>query len=190
MHRIHIPESIQFDPDIRYRKIWFFRFIVYLCRVEKYFRTQEGEKVSIVDHTLEQINKWPNLKIYIGTDAQDQGQLTRFATCIVYRYGHRGAHFVSFLEEVPVVRDIYTRLYQEGVRTIDTALLISEHLPAITFEALEFDYADIKKTKSTPVIQALKGWVKGLNMNASFKSGGQLATKAADHVCRHPDQYR
>lgn len=158
--------------------------------MEKYFKTQEGEKVNIIDHTLEQLNKWPNLKMYIGTDAQDYGKITRFATCIVYRYGHRGAHFIYLMEEVPTIRDLYTRLYQEGTRTVDVALLITEHLPAVTFEALEFDYSDIKKTKSTPVIQALKGWVRGLNMNASFKSGEQLATKAADHVCRHPNTYK
>lgn len=158
--------------------------------MEKYFKTQAGERINIVDHTLDQINKWPNLRIYIGTDAQDYGKITRFATCIVYRYGHRGAHFVHLIEEVPTIRDLYTRLYQEGVRTVDTALLIKDHLPAVDFEALEFDYADIKKTKSSPVIQALKGWVKGMNMNASFKSGEQLATKAADHVCRHPHIYK
>jgi len=158
--------------------------------MEKWFCTQDGERVSIVDHTLEQINKWPNLKIYIGTDAQDYGKITRFATCIVYRYGHRGAHFIYFWEEVPVIRDLFSRLYAEGVRTVETAELLREHLPAIAIEALEFDYSDIKKTKSTPVISALRGWVKGLGLNASFKSGEQLATKAGDHVCRRPEYYK
>ncbi len=157
--------------------------------MEKYFRTQTGERVNIIEHTIEQINKWPNLKMFVGTDAQDYGKITRFATCIVYRYGHMGAHFIYLVEEVPAIRDIYTRLYQEGVRTIDTALIIREHLPVVKFEALEFDYANVKKTKSTPVVNALKGWVQGLDIRASFKSGEQLATKAADHVCRNPKIY-
>jgi len=157
--------------------------------MEKYFKTNTGEKVNVVEHTLEQINLWPNLRIYVGTDSQDYGKITRYITCICYRYGHRGAHFVYLKDEVPKIRDLYSRLYTEGVRTVDAALLITEEIP-VAIEALEFDYSNIKKTKSTPVVQALKGWVKGLNMNASFKSGEQLATKAADHVCRHPELYR
>ena len=157
--------------------------------MEKYFKTHNGDKVNIVEHTLEQVNLWPNLRIYIGTDSQDYGKITRFVTCVCYRYGHRGAHFVYMKEEVPTIRDLYTRLYTEGVRTVDAALLITEEIP-ISVEALEFDYNNFKKTKSTPVISALKGWVRGLNMTASFKSGEQLATKAADHVCRHPEMYK
>lgn len=157
--------------------------------MEKYFNTQDGEKVNIVEHTLDQIKIWPNLKIYIGTDSQDYPPDTRFVTCICYRYGHRGAHFIYYREEVPIIRDLYTRLYSEGVRTVDTALLLTEEIP-VSIEALEFDYNNFKKTKSTPVIQALRGWVRGLNMNASFKSGEQIATKAADHVCRHTHIYK
>lgn len=157
--------------------------------MEKYFRTKKGERVNIVEHTVEQLNLWPSLRIYIGTDAQDYGKITNFVTCIVYRYGKRGSHFLYFREKVPIIRDIYSRLYTEGTRTIDAALLLTEELP-ISIEALEFDYADVAKTKSTPVINALRGWVKGLNMNASFKSGEQIATKAADHVCRHENMYK
>lgn len=157
--------------------------------MDKYFKTNTGERVNIVEHTLEQIKVWPNLRVYIGTDSQDYGKITRFVTCICYRYGHRGAHFIYYREEVPTIRDVYTRLYEEGTRTIESALMITEEIP-VSIEMLEFDYNDFSKTRSTPVIQALKGWVHGLNMNASFKSGEQLATKAADHVCRHSDLYK
>jgi predicted RNase H-related nuclease YkuK (DUF458 family) len=157
--------------------------------MEKYFKTQSGERVNVVEHTLEQIQKWPNLRIYVGTDSQDYGKITRFVTCVCYRYGHRGAHFIYLKEEVPTIRDVFSRLFTEGVRTIDAAQLITEEIP-IAIEALEFDYSNIKKTRSTPVVQQLSGWVKGLIMKASFKSGEQLATKAADHICRHPELYK
>lgn len=158
--------------------------------MEKYFRTKEGKLVNIVEHTLEQIKQHPNVKIYIGTDSQDEGAKTEYATCIVYRYGKNGAHFIYSRETVSRIWDMFTRLYTEGVRTIETAELIREELPSVYFEALEFDYADVKKTMSTRVVSALKGWVKGLGMNASFKSGGQIATKSGDHVCRHKDIYK
>lgn len=153
--------------------------------MEKYFRTKQGNKVDIVEHTLEQLKLWPHLKMYVGTDSQDDGPETTYATAIVYRYGQRGAHVIFLIENVTKIKNIFTRLYNEGTRTIEVARMIQEEIPAIKFEALEFDYADIEKTESTPVVAALRGWVQGLGFNYSFKSGEQLATKAADHIARH-----
>lgn len=158
--------------------------------MEKYFRTKEGKLVNIVEHTLEQIQMNPNVKIYIGTDSQDVGEKTDYATCIVYRYGRNGAHFIYSRESVIRIRDMFTRLYTEGVRTVETAELIRTEVPSIQFEALEFDYADVAKTLSTRVVSALKGWVKGLGMNPSFKGGEKISTKCGDHVCRHKEMYK
>lgn len=157
--------------------------------MEKYFRTQNGDRVNVVEHTLEQIEKWPNLKMYIGTDSQDEGAFTKYVTTIVYRYGSRGAHIVYLKDEIPRVKDIFTRLYNEGVKTIEIATMVTDEIP-VSFEALEFDYADVKKTQSSKVVSSLKGWTKGINMNCSFKSGEQLATKASDHILRHPILYK
>lgn len=163
--------------------------------MEKWFTTQQGERVNIVEHTLDQLKKWPNMKIYIGTDSQDKKTsakgkkyITVYATCICYRYGHRGAHFIYLREKVPIIRDMYTRLYGEAVRTIETAQLIDSEIP-ISFEALEFDYNQIPKWASNKLLSAVGGWVKGLNYNAIFKGGEVISPKAADHVCRHEDIY-
>ncbi len=158
--------------------------------MEKYFRTKEGKLINIVEHTLEQIAAHPNVKIYIGTDSQDEGPNSEYATCIVYRYGKNGAHFIYSRESLTRIQDMFTRLYSEGVRTVETAELIRTEVPSISFEALEFDYNDVKKTLSTRVISALGGWVKGLGMKASFKGGEKIATKCADHVARHKDIYK
>lgn len=154
--------------------------------MERFFKTQEGKLVNIVEHTLEQIEKWPHLKIYVGTDSQNYGDKTRYVTCIVYRYGHRGAHFVYFRDEVPRIRDSseFTRLYDEGVRTLSTADILTTDIP-VAVEGLEFDFADIAKTLSSKLVGAFKGY-----NNAVFKSGKMMAVKAADHVCRHPNDYK
>lgn len=157
--------------------------------MEKYFKTQAGERVNVIEHTLEQLQKWPNLKLYIGTDAQDYGKITRFATCIVYRYGHRGAHFIYFREEVPTVRDMITRLLDEARRTIEIAQIIDEEIP-VSFESLDFDFNTVPKWASNKVLSSVRGWVTGLNYKATFKGEHVIATKAADHVCRHPDIYK
>lgn len=148
--------------------------------MDKYFKTEKGERVNIVEHTLEQITQWPNLIIRIGTDSQNYSSITRYVTCIVYRYGRRGAHFIYFKEEVPRIRVEYTRLYGEGIRTIEAADMLTSEIP-VAIQALEFDYADAKKTTSSQLVQVFKNWG---SFKAEFKSGEMLATKAADHVCR------
>ena len=154
--------------------------------MDRYFRTQEGERVNIVEHTLDQIEKWPHLKIYVGTDSQSYSSITRYITCIVYRYGHRGAHFIYYRDEIPRDRDKsqFTRLYGEGIRTLEAADLLTETIP-VSVEALEFDFADITKTLSSKLVSSFKGY-----QNAKFKSGEMIATKAADYCCRHPHIYK
>jgi predicted RNase H-related nuclease YkuK (DUF458 family) len=155
--------------------------------MEKYFRTEQGERVNIVEHTLEQLKLWPHLKVYIGTDSQDYGKVTRYATAIVYRYGKRGAHYIFHVDEVPKHKDMFTRLYDEGVRTIETAQVIDNEIP-IAFEALEFDYNHIPKFNSNKLLASIRGWVTGLNYRGVFKNSDKdmmIAAKAADHLCRH-----
>lgn len=154
--------------------------------MDRYFKTQEGERVNVVEHTLEQLNKWPHLKIYVGTDSQSYSGITRYVTCIVYRYGNRGAHFIYSREEVPRDRDRsqFTRLYGEGTRTIEATDILTEHIP-VAVEAMEFDFADVAKTLSTKLVSAFKGY-----QNAKFKSGEMIATKAADYCCRHSHIYK
>lgn len=154
--------------------------------MERYFRTQEGQLVNIVEHTLEQIEKWPSLKIYVGTDSQSYGGITRYVTVIVYRYGHRGAHFIYYREEVPRDRDKsqFVRLYGEGMRTLEAGDILTQDIP-VAIEALEFDFADATKTLSSKLVGAFKG-----TQNAVFKSGNMFACKAADHACRHPQIFK
>lgn len=154
--------------------------------MERYFRTMEGELINIVEHTIEQIDKYPHLKIFIGTDSQDKGRETEYVTTVVYRYGTRGVHFVYLREKVLRHKDFsqFTRLYDEGVRTLATSDILTTDLP-VAIEALEFDYADVVKTLSSKLVGAFKGYP-----NAQFKSGEMMATKAADHVLRHPNLYK
>lgn len=154
--------------------------------MDKYFRTQEGERVNIIEHTLEQLNKWPHLKMYIGTDSQSYSGITRFVTCIVYRYGNRGAHFIYHREERPRDKDRsqFVRLYEEGERTVEAQRLLQEEIP-VNVEYLEFDFAGVKSTLSTKLVGVFKG-----HQNAVFKGGEMVACKAADYCCRHSHIYK
>jgi predicted RNase H-related nuclease YkuK (DUF458 family) len=154
--------------------------------MDRYWETEERELINVVEHTLQQIEKWPNLKMYIGTDSQDFHKFSRFATAICYRYGHRGAHYVFYLEDVPRMKSMEERLLDEASRTIESAEMITAEIP-IAFEALEFDYNHLPRFKSNKVLSTVRGWVAGMNYTPVFKSGQLLACKAADHIVRNKE---
>lgn len=153
--------------------------------MERYFRLEDGTVVDIVDECIKQISIHNNLKIYIATDSQNRTKRRKviYATVVVFRYGTRGAHCCFRIDEQPMIRDVYKRLFQEGELTINTAQMITEEIP-VKIEALEFDYAGIKKTLSSPLVSGVGGWAAGLGYNAVFKGGEMIASKAADHYCR------
>ncbi len=119
-----------------------------------------------------------NVSIFIGSDSQVYGSIVRYITAIVYKYGNRGAHYIFNMDEVPRMKDDFLRLYNEGSRTVETYEIISEAIPVNIL--MEFDYANIKKTLSSPLVGAFKGWP-----NARFKGGEMFSTKAADWICRN-----
>lgn len=155
----------------------------YLYIMKKYFKTENGEKVNIVEHTLEQIETFQNISIRIGTDSQDYSDSTYYVTTIVYRYGTRGAHYIYYKEKLPRIRDMYSRLFDEARRTIETAQLIDNEIP-VAFEGLEFDYNNIPKFQSNRLVSSVRGWVLGLNYKPIFKGSLMIATRAADHIIR------
>ncbi len=151
--------------------------------MEKYFRKENGELVNIIEHCVDQLSFYPSLKIYIATDSQNYGAKTVYATAIVFRYGLKGAHYVYLKQRLPRIRDHFTRLWKEAEYTLDAANMLTEELP-IAIEALEFDYNGEKKTKSTSLISATKGWAESLGYKVKVKPDEMIAAKAADHLAR------
>ncbi len=151
--------------------------------MDRWFKTEEGLNVDVVDHCVAQLRRLGQLKIYLSTDSQNMGPKTIYSTAIVFRYGSKGCHFISKTTVIPRVRDNFSRLFKEAEYTIEAADLISAEIP-FKFEALEFDYNDRLKTESTKVISAATGWAASLGYNTIVKPGEMIASKAADHVVR------
>ena len=151
--------------------------------MDKYFKTEDGKLINLVEHILEQLKLNPALKIYIATDSQNYGGNSVYVTAIVFRYGTRGAHVVHRKERLPRIRDNFKRLWQEAEYTINTAEMLKQEIP-INIEALEFDYNNKKITKSTNLIPSITGWATSLGYKARVKPDEMIAAKAADHYCR------
>lgn len=150
----------------------------------KYFKTEDNKIVDILEHCVEQLNEFPNLKILVSTDSQNFGANTVYATAVVFRHGIRGAHYIYLKQRIPRIRDTFTRLYKEGELTIECAEYIQNNLP-IKVHAVEFDYNNKKKTASTSLVPVLKGWAESLGYKALTKPDELIASKAADHLCRN-----
>ncbi len=149
----------------------------------KYFRTEENELVDILEHSIEQVKLYPDLKIHISTDSQNYGAKTVYATVVVFRYGLRGAHYIYNKVRIPRIKDTFTRLYKEGEFTIECAEYIQNNTALRVF-AVEFDYNNKKKTASSSLVPVLVGWANSLGYKALAKPDDLIAAKAADHLCR------
>lgn len=157
--------------------------------MERYFRTVDGQLVNLMDHIIQQIEKTPNLSIYIGTDSQNsskkgkRGNRTTYVSVVLFRYGRRGAHFVYSKTHVTKIKDRYTRLSKEAEMTIELAEKITSEIP-VKITALEFDFNSRIVTESTRVVAPAVGWAESLGYAAKVKPETLLSIRAADHICK------
>jgi len=147
------------------------------------YKKVNGDVVDIVKYTNEVLAKYPHCEVRIGTDSQVHRKSVRYVTVIAYRWGTRGVHLIYKSVTVPKKGlDRYTRLYNEAVRSIELAEYLKKN--GILVSGIDMDYNGQKKTPSTPVIAPTKGWAEGLGYTVYIKPDAQLATKAADELCR------
>jgi predicted RNase H-related nuclease YkuK (DUF458 family) len=151
--------------------------------MDRWFRTEQNLLVDIVDHTIQQVKEHDNIEIYIGTDSQNHGHVTKYSTAIVYRFGNNGCHYIHKEVKVPRIRDQFSRLFKEAEYTVEVAEIITKQTP-IRIAFLEFDYNNKKKTQSTNVISAAVGWATSLGYKTKVKPDDMIATKAADKHSR------
>lgn len=152
--------------------------------MDKYFRTEEGERVNLLDHCREVLSIHPNAEILIGCDSQNSKMYSKYAVAVVFRYGNTGAHYVYTVVKVPKIRDLFTRLFKECELSLEIANFITDNT-AYRVGAIELDYNNFKITKSTPLISATKGWCESLGYKVILKNGEMIACKAADRCCRN-----
>lgn len=179
--------------------------------MERVFKTKDGRTVDVIEHTNSVIAENRALgyvtRIYIGTDSQDRGRRSTYATCICYRSGFylepeyegadpvfvgKGVHYIYTKERIERLRDTWSRLYKETEYTMEVATWFISEFPNADV-TIDLDY-NIKPTaKSSMLVSATKGWVESMGMKANIKLDWedetatyhvQVATKAADRECR------
>lgn len=154
------------------------------------FVTIDRVKIDLIEHCFQQRVKHPNLTVHIGCDSVVVGGKIWYVTVVAFRYDKNGAHFIFTKVCVPSYRkhdnkpDIFTRLFQEAVYSLEVAdFLVENNIFIKENLVLEFDYNDMKTTKSTPLIGAAAGMATAKGYNFLLKFDDQIACKAADKIC-------
>ena len=146
------------------------------------FKNIKGERIDPVEHTLKIIRDYPTVKIHIGSDSQNIGKKTKYATVIAYRYGSRGVHYILSKKTELLIKDMWTRLWKEAEMSIDIAQWLT-HQVSVRVE-IDMDYNSDENFKSNKLISATKGWANSLGYKVNIKPNNQIATKAADYHCK------
>ena len=146
------------------------------------FKKTNGEKVNVVEHTLDQLKESPTVTIHIGTDSQNIGDNTVYSTVIAYRFGNRGVHYIVHKQKIPKITDIWTRLWKEAEMSIETAEWLTQQINVSV--QIDMDYNGDEDYKSNRLISAAKGWANSLGYAVNVKPNNQIATRAADYQCR------
>ena len=146
------------------------------------FKNIKGERIDPVEHTLKILRDYPTVKIHIGSDSQNIGKKTKYATVIAYRYGSRGVHYILSKKTELLIKDMWTRLWKEAEMSIDIAQWLT-HQVSVKVE-IDMDYNSDENFKSSKLISASKGWANSLGYKVNVKPNNQVATKAADYHCK------
>ena len=148
----------------------------------KLFKNIKGERIDPVEHTLKILRDYPTVKIHIGSDSQNIGKKTKYATVIAYRYGSRGVHYILSKKTELLIKDMWTRLWKEAEMSIDIAQWLTRQV-SVRVE-IDMDYNSDENFKSNKLISATKGWANSLGYKVNVKPNNQIATKAADYHCK------
>ena len=145
-------------------------------------RLSDHRVVDLVDYVKNAINVDETVRLYIGTDSHNRGDLTVYGTVLVIHYGSRGGHVIYSKEVVPRIRDTFSRLWKE----VDLSVQVAEELKAGgvgTVDYIDLDYNPDPKYRSNSVLRSAVGYVESMGYVARTKPYAAAASYAADAVC-------
>lgn len=160
--------------------------------MQQQFVNIKREPVDLIQHCIEQRVAHPHLTVHLGCDSVVVGGQIYYVTVVAFRYGRNGAHFIFNKTKVPSYRksdgkpDIFTRLMHETKSTIDLVQFLTERNIFIKeMLVLEFDFNNMRETKSREHVAIASGWASGFGYeNVYLKSDQQVACKAANQICQ------
>jgi len=148
----------------------------------KFKKLTSGEQFDLANYTKEYLeaNKDYNVKMYLGCDSQTKADKTTYATTLVFHVESSGCHIIYKKEVVPVIRDMWNRLWKETELSVKAALYLREN--GIEINTIDLDYNIDPIHESNRLVKAAVGYVESLGFKARVKPELLPAVYAADTI--------
>jgi len=169
------------------------------------FKLVGGEKIDNLGEYLRNYYiKYPRVKFYVGTDSIQNGKFTKYVTSVAMLHpelldenGHlidhsHGVHLVFNKNNVPRIKDVFSRLWKETELTLEVAKYVDEELRDVWEEPLNnkripiihLDFSTDTKYKSNQVTDLSVGWLKGEGFEVYCKPSAWVASSGSDWLCK------
>jgi predicted RNase H-related nuclease YkuK (DUF458 family) len=147
----------------------------------KFNKLTDSEPFELAAYVKEFLAKHQNehIDIFLGCDSHNRHKTT-YATTLVFNIGSRGCHVIYKKEVVPIIHDMWTRLWGETERSVETALYLRKH--GIEINTIDLDYNNSPEHKSNKLVAAATGYVESLQFKARIKPELLPAVYAADNI--------
>ena len=151
----------------------------------KLFGGQELEDLG--EYLKDYYAKYPDIKIYVGTDSAQHGKVTKYATAVALLHPGKGVHVVFKRVSIRRERDMFTRLWNEVEYTREVADYVHETLKDIyehksdeKIPIIHLDFNKSPKFKSNMVHDLSVGYMRGFGYKVFSKNDAWVATVCAD----------
>ena len=116
------------------------------------YRKLDGTPVNdLAEYVKEYLTKHPEVALSVGSDSQNIGGTSLYATVVAFRHPGKGVHFVLTKKREPLNSDIITRLFKESEDSIETA----EYLRSRNINhpiTIDVDYNEDEQFKSQVMV--------------------------------------
>ena len=121
-----------------------------------------------------------DVKLYLGCDSQNKTNQTVYATTMVFHVETSGCHVIYQKHNLPIIKDMWTRLWKETEFSCEVALYLREH--GIEISTIDLDYNSNPAKKSNKLVSAAVGYVESLGFKARCKPDLLPGAYAADSI--------
>ena len=146
-------------------------------------RLADRKVVDLVPYTLNFLAENADHTIYVGTDSQNVGESTIYATVIVFHNSGKGGHVLYSKVVLPKITDRWTRLWKEVEFSVQAAeQLKGEGIPKVGY--IDLDLNPDPKYKSNSILRAAVGLIESIGIKPRYKTKSPWAVYIADKACK------
>ena len=141
-----------------------------------------GEPVDLIGHIRNVLKDDPEVEVLVGSDSQNKGSHTIYATAVVLRYKGNGAQVVYKRNKVEKITDLWTRLWKE----VEDSIEIAEELSSgaqIPVKRIDMDLNEDPRFGSHRLHSAAVGYVRARGYETRTKPDLMIASWAANVLC-------